>query len=236
MIGKRPRAMIASPPRRIGLFFLALALLSWAPARAAGEFDGEWLAKAGCPLSRQPATATVRNYVFVSPLGRGGLPVVSTIRSDNTINLFWEGDRYLSGRFSGDRFEGDAGFGASRCRFTMRRIQAPEPAPVGDYDGAWLKVEIDGCLADYRVDAAIYVSGDEVTGIATGWLTEEFAGKIAADGQFEANATRYRLSGRLPLTENEVEISYQNVAGDCAGTLKMVRRQPAAEPPANSKP
>ncbi len=230
--------MIASPPRRIGLFFLALALLSWAPARAAGEFDGEWsglwLTKPGCPAS--PVTATVRNYVFVSPLGRGGLPVVSTIRSDNTINLFWDGDRYLSGRFSGDRFEGDAGFGASRCQFAMRRNQAPEPEPVGDYDGAWLMVEIEGCLADYQVDTAIYVSGEDVTGIATGWLTEEFAGKIAADGPFEANATRYRLSGRLPLTENEVEISYQNVAGDCAGTLKMVRRQPAAEPPANSTP
>ncbi len=232
--------MRASPPRRIGLFCLALALLSWAPARAAGEFDGEWggmwLPKPGCPVSRQPVTATVRNYVFVAPLGRGGLPVVSTIRSDNTINLFWEGDRYLSGRFSGDLFEGDSGFGESRCQFTMRRNQAPEPEPVGDYDGAWLMVEIDGCLADYEVDTAIYVSREEVTGIATGWLTEEFAGKIAADGRFEASATRYRLSGRLPLRENEVEIEYQNVSGNCAGTAKMVRRQAAEAAPANRTP
>ncbi len=230
--------MSTSPALRSVYLSLALALLTCAPARAAGEFDGEWggrwLAKPGCPVS--PVTATVRNYVFVTPLGRGGLPVVSTIRSDNTINLFWDGDRYLSGRFSGDRFEGDAGFGASRCQFTMRRNQAPAPGPVGDYDGAWLMVEIDGCLADYKVDTAIYVSGEEVTGIATGWLTEEFAGKIAADGQFEASATRYRLSGRLPLRENEVEIKYQNVSGNCAGTAKMVRRQAADARPANSTP
>jgi len=232
--------MIAATHRRIGFICAALALLSPVPAPAAGEFDGEWrgtwLGSVGCPSSRQQVTATVRNYVFATPLGRAGFPVIGTIRGDNTINLFWEGDRFLSGRFAGDRFDGEAGFGSALCRITMRREQAPEPGPVGDYDGAWRLREVDGCLAGYTVDAAIYVSGSEVTGIATGWLTEEFAGKMGADGSFEASATRYRLFGRLPLRENEVEIQYQNVAGDCTGNATMVRRLVSDGEPAGTTP
>ncbi|MFQ5955873.1 MAG: hypothetical protein ACE5JZ_12480, partial [Kiloniellales bacterium] len=178
--------MIAATRRTVPLS-LALVLLAWAPSRAAGEFDGEWqgqfLSKAGCPVERQWITVTVRNYVVVAPLGRSGLPVISTIRSDNSLNLFWEGDRYLSGTFHDNRFEGEAGFGNASCRIALTRTQAPEPAPGGPYDGAWRLVSVDGCLAGYNVDAAIYVSGEEVTGIATGWLTEEFTGKMAEDGR-----------------------------------------------------
>ncbi len=223
--------MIASLPRRTVQLSLALALLGSSPALAAGAFDGEWqgrfLGAAGCPGPGRSITAVIRNYVFVSPLARGGLPVIGTIRGDNSLNLFWDGDRFLSGTFRDDRFDGEIGFGGSRCKFAMRRVEPPQPGTVGAYDGAWRLVEIGGCLADYRVDFAIYVSGVDVTGIATGWLTEEFTGKMSEDGRFEANATRYRIFGRLPLAGNEVEIKYDKVGGDCAGTAKMTRRKTA---------
>jgi hypothetical protein len=211
---------------------VALALLTVAPARAGGEFDGEWrgqwLNKVGCPVARQPATALVENYVLVAPWGRGGLPVASTIRADNTLNLFWGGDRYLSGRFEDDRFEGEAGFGAGQCRLTMARERPPAAAATGPYDGAWRLTAIDGCLAGYQVDAAVYVSGGLVTGIATGWLTEEFSGSAGDDGHFEATATRYRISGRLPADGPEMDMRYEHVSGDCTGVAKMIRRQPGA--------
>ncbi len=216
------------PFRRSIPFSLALVLLAWSPAHAAGEFDGEWqgffLSKSGCTAERQTLTMSVRNYVVATPLGRGGLPVISTIRGDNSLNLFWGGDRYLSGTFHDNTFKGEAGFGTSTCRIALERTQAPEPGPGGPYDGAWRLVSVDGCLAGYNVDAAIYVSGEEVTGIATGWLTEEFTGKMADDGRFQASANRYRLSGQLPRTAGEVTIDYENVAGDCQGTVTMTRR------------
>jgi hypothetical protein len=226
---------------------LLLALLAGAPARAAGEFDGEWqgqwLNKIGCPIDRQPVTALVENYVFIAPLGRGGLPVASTIRADNSLNIFWDGDKYLAGRFENDRFEGEAGFGAGHCGIAMARRRPPETGDAGPYDGAWRLVAIDGCLAGYEVDAAVYVSGSVVTGIATGWLTEEFSGKTGEDGRFEASATRYRISGRLPRAEREMDMRYETVSGDCSGIAKMVRRGPGGpaaapdgEPGSNGRP
>ncbi len=207
---------------------LLLVLLATPPSFAVGEFDGEWrgefLGGGGCP--DRPMTVQVSNYVLTAALGRGGLPISSTIRADNSVNVFWEGDKFLTGSFSEERFVGEASLGGPLCDFVLTRAPVTDAADASRFDGAWRLVEIDGCLAGYRVEAAIYVSGNEVTGIATGWLTEEFAGKVAEDGNFEAAATRYRIIGRIPETADEADFRYENISGDCDGSARFRRGQP----------
>jgi hypothetical protein len=212
----------------VACLLLGLAVQAGDRAAVAGEFDGTWVGKIGCRRDALPLEARVENYRFTANLGRGPAPVTGIIRADHSLNLYWDGDNYLYGKFHGERFEGRGEFSRGNCRFRLVREAMPESAFLGPHDGAWHLEQVTGCLAEEKIKGVIHVRGGGLNGIAIGFLTYEFAGTVDPDGGFEGLSSAYAISGRFEPDQARADLQYRELDGACTGTAVLSRTWPSS--------
>ena len=212
----------------IACLLLGLAVQSGDRVAVAGEFDGTWVGKIGCRRDARPLQARVENSRFTANLGRGPAAVTGIIPADHFLNLFWDGDNYLYGKFHAERFEGRGEFSRGNCRFRLVREALPEPTFLGPHDGAWHLEEVTGCLAEEKIKGVIHVRGGDLNGIAIGFLTYEFAGSVNPDGGFEGLSSAYAISGRFEPDQGRADLQYRELDGACTGTAVLSRKWPSS--------